>query len=61
MSFSSTLATTTTTTSIPRQYKVFQKDGWALRLRKPYRRIHENVKAYLKLIFEEEKIYDKQQ
>ena len=60
MSFSSTLATTTTTTSIPRHYKVFQKDGWALRLRKPYRRIDENVKAYLKLIFEEEKIYGKQ-
>lgn len=59
-SFSSTTATTTATTSLPRHYKVFQKEGWALRLRKPYRRIDENVKTYIKLVFQEEKVYGKQ-
>lgn len=51
------IITTTATTSISRHYQLFQKSGWALRIRKPYKRIDEDVKAYLKLVFQEEKVY----
>lgn len=58
-SFRST-TTATTTASISRHFKLFQKAGWALRIRKPYKRIDQDVKAYLKLVFQEEQIYGKQ-
>ncbi|CAF4154958.1 unnamed protein product, partial [Rotaria sordida] len=50
-------AATTTLLDIPRHYKMFQTQGWALRTKKPSRPIDKNVKAFVKLIFEQEKLY----
>ncbi|CAF4613272.1 unnamed protein product [Rotaria socialis] len=50
-------ATTTVLTNIPRHYKVFAMQGWALRARKPAKSIDKAVKEFIKSIFEEEKIY----
>jgi hypothetical protein len=63
---SSSILQTTTTTSIntpltrsPRYYEVFNSPGWALRIRKPVKRIDKAIKEFLKSIFEEEKLYGK--
>ena len=59
-SFFSSFRPTSTTISpilIPRHYKIFTEEGWALRTRKPYKPIDKAVKAYIKSIFEEEKLY----
>lgn len=54
------VSVTTASTYIPRHYKLFEKEGWALRVRKPSKRIDDNVKVYIKLIFEEEQMYGKE-
>ena len=44
-------------TYLPRRYKLFHTQGWALRTRKPAKPIDKDVKEFIKSIFEEEKIY----
>ncbi|CAF1458184.1 unnamed protein product [Adineta steineri] len=48
---------TTSSTHIPRHYKVFSVQGWALRTRKKVKPIDKSVKEFIKTIFEEEKLY----
>lgn len=42
---------------IPRHFQIFTTSGWALRTRKPWKQIDKLVKAFVKSIFEEEKVY----
>ena len=44
---------------IPRHFKIFTTSGWALRTRKPWKQIDKLVKAFVKSIFDEEKVYGK--
>jgi hypothetical protein len=46
-------------TNIPRHYKSFAVEGWALRKRKKFKPIDKNVKEFIKSIFDEEKAYGK--
>jgi hypothetical protein len=54
-----TTTTTASSTHIPRHYRVFDSQGWALRVRKTAKRIDKAVKEFVKSIFEEEKVYGK--
>ncbi|CAF4890567.1 unnamed protein product [Rotaria sp. Silwood1] len=44
-------------TNIPRHYKSFAVEGWALRKRKKIKPIDKNVKEFIKFIYDEEKHY----
>lgn len=46
---------TSTATELPRHYRFFTKEGWAIRTRKPWKAIDIDVKAFVKLIFDEER------
>ncbi|CAF4263197.1 unnamed protein product [Rotaria sordida] len=46
-------------TTLPKTMKYFNEPGWALRTRKPPRRIDQAVKNFIKNIIEEEKKYSK--
>jgi hypothetical protein len=54
---SQSTTTTNSLISIPRHYKPFAIQGWALRKRKPSKPIDKDIKEFIKSIFEEEKIY----
>jgi len=54
-----TATTNTSSIDVPRHTKFFQAQGWALRIRKPCKPIHKDVKEFIKSIFEQEKVYGK--